>query len=494
MRNENLYKYLTSKCKKSGIPIESMPELFGFSRSSLYRYMKGIIRMSPEVQSKFVRILCLDESERLEFARLVGLSEFDSALIASRYALDNFVFNNQLDKNKSDMIKFAYHENDTFLRTSEEIYDLIQSLVAKPGASCKIRVINCLRGNIFESVAAFLEKVFSISDGAVVEHLMSFSEKDHLHNTNTLINIIPLLKYKCYSVYHSKASSADECSALFGNAMIIEIHHKGTPKYFFISFLDEELSACLATSDKNVFAFCISNYEAFKKSYNAALLDASSLDLFGSKIADLQKNTNCYLLKPNCCYDRIPITAFQHMISRASPDELESVQKGLSSVENDGKQGLETMLSVLEQRIASSYSNKHIDVYSLDGLTEFAETGRITDHLNFLPSFDKEERRIILEYIRERYTDPNDSFTLYVTKEKIFENGYIILAYEDVGVLIEYNQEDYRQGICSNLFIKNKMLADVISDYVKNHIPDNHALTTEETVNFIDQLISSLAD
>lgn len=492
MRNENLYKYLTSKCKERKVPIESMPELFGFSRSSLYRYMKGIIRMTPEVRAKFVCILDLNESERQEFERLVGLSEFDSTMIASRYALDNFVFCKQVEKEKPEVIKFAYHENDTFLRTSSEIYELIQSLAVKPGALCKIRVINCLKRGIFDSVSFFLEKLFSISESIIAEHLLTFSEKDHLHNTNTLINIIPLLKYKCYSVYHSKTSVPDEFNALFGDSIIVEVQHKGSPKYFFISYLDEDLSACLATSDKNVFAFVFSNYEAFKKSYNAALLDADSLDLFGSKIAELQENTNCYLLKPNCCYDRIPITAYQHMISRASSDELKNVQKGLVSTNDEGTQSLEVALSILEKRIASSFKNHYIDVYSVGGLTRFTETGRITDHLDFLPSFNKEERQTILEYIRNRYLDPNDKFTLYITKEEIFENGYIILAYEGVGVLIEYNQDNYRQGICSNLFIKNKLLANVISDYVKNHVPNNHALNHDGTIVLLNKLIKSL--
>ena len=491
MRNDDLYNYLTSKCKERELPIESMPELLGFSRSSVYRYMKGIVCMSSEVKAKFVRILNFNELERQEFGRLVSLSEFDSAIIASRYALDDFVFCKQVDKKASENIKFAFHENDTFLRTSSEIYELIQSLAIKPGAICKIRVINCLKKDIFDSVSSFLEKLFTISENIIAEHLLTFSEKDHLHNTNTLINIIPLLKYKHYSVYYSKTSFSDDC-ALFGNSIIIEVQHKVSPKYFFISYLDEDLSSCLATSDKNVFAFGLSNYEAFKKSYNAALLDASSMDLFGSKIAELQESTNCYLLKPNCCYDRIPIIAYQHMISRTSPDELENVQKGLSGANSENKQSLETVLSILEKRIASSYTNRHIDVYSADGLTEFAETGRITDHLDFLPSFDQEERRTILEYIRDRYVDRNDLFTLYITKEKIFENGYIILAYEDVGVLIEYNQDDYRQGICSNLFVRNKMLASVISDYVKNHIPNNRALNADESIDFLNKLIKSL--
>jgi len=493
MRNENLYKYLTGICKKRGMPIESLPKLFGFSRSSLYRYMTGIVRMSPEVQSKFVSILRFEDAERQEFERLVGLSEFDSSMIAARYAFDKFVFCKRTEPEEPKIFKFAYHENDTFLRTSDDIYTLIQALSIRPEAACTVRIINCLGKDVFSSVSSFIEKLLTASETVTVEHLLAFSEKEHLQNIATLINIIPLLKYENYSVYHSEKFTFYDKNEFFGNTLIIDIIQENSPyKYFFISFIDDDLSTCLTTSDNNVFAFWLSNYEYFKKSYSASLLDASRIDIITNNILDFQQNSNHYLIKPNCCYDDIPMSVYQSMLTRGSPQDIADVQNGYSCVASGNIMNMETIFSTLEKRIAATYTNCRINVHSMDGLVDLVKTGRLSDHLTFMPAFNKQELRVILEYIRDRNSDPNDSYTLCITKDTILANGHIILVFENIGVLIEYSQDDYRQGICSNLFIRNSMLTAILSDYVRNHVPNNHALNLEEATAFLDTLIASL--
>lgn len=91
-----------------------------------------------------------------------------------------------------------------------------------------------------------------------------------------------------------------------------------------------------------------------------------------------------------------PIAIYQHMIERASPDELKNVQRGVISTGSEIAKSLEAVFPILEKRIASSYKTV-ILIYSVAGLTQFTETGRITNY--FLPSFDKQERRTILEYM-----------------------------------------------------------------------------------------------
>jgi len=450
--------------------------------------------MSVEVQAEFIRILKFDEGERQEFRQLVGLSEFDSTMLDARQVLDRFVFDKQSGRGESELIKFAYYESDVFLRNSDEICEQICALSANQDAEYNIRITGCMAQGMIDWVSSFLEKLFSSSDNVSAEHLLTFSEKNHLHNANTLINIIPLLKYQRYLVLHSKETVTSDVNSLFKNTLLIEIRLKtAVSRYFCISMLDDDLSTCLSTSDKNVFAFFNKNYEALKASYHAALLDASSFDIFGSRLAELTLNANCYILKPNCCYDLIPISVYRGLMSRLAPQELEGLQKGIRESSDTLERALDDVLAVLEKRIAASYENYHIDVNSLDGLSQFAKTGRTTDHFDFLPSFNKEERRTVLEYIKKRSIDTNDKYQLFLTRQALLENGYIIVTIEGIGIIIEYDQDDYRQGICSNLFIRNKMLADVFSDYIKNHIPENHVLNTDETTAFLDSLIASLS-
>ncbi len=489
MENENLYKFLTSKCKKRRLPIESLPEFFGFSRSSLYRYMKGVAHMPPEVQSKFVQVLKLDEAEQQEFERFVALSQVDDATIAARKALDNFVFGKPGDQEPLAPVDFAYIDGDTFLRTSDEIYALIHALAVQPESSCRVRIINCLDKRFLIPLTSFLETLFSEAKNITVEHLINFSDKDSLHNINAFLGILPLLKYHRYSVYCNELATSENAKKIFDDAIIVEICIKDIiSKQFFISFLQNDLSTCLATSDKNISVFIAKNYESLKKYYSIAILDYSSIDVFSEKLVEFEECAPYFVLKPNFCYHRIPVSVYHDIISRIPEQELAAAQKGL--MESGGS--LESGLASLTRRIAASYKNPQLDVYSKNGLIEFARTGRITDYFVFFPSLNNEERRAVFEYIRDRNNNIDDPYRLFITNENILDNGYVIVVFEGVGVLIEYEKSNYTTGAHTNLFVKNKIIADIMSDYMKMHIPGGHALEKDECDLFLNTLIAGL--
>ena len=489
MRSEELYKYLTGICKKKNMPIEGLPRLFGFSRSSLYRYMTGISRMSPEVQAKFIHILRLDDTERREFDLLVGLSAFDSAMIAARHAFDQFVFGQGETLAKSKIFDFAYHAGDTLLRTSEDIFALIEALVRRPQASCVIRMVNCLGKDTAGSVLSFIERLLAASERISIEHLLAFQEKAYEQNINTLITLLPLLKYQCYSVYYSPTLKAID---FYEDKLIIDVNFKDEPpQYFFLSFHNQDLSHCLATPDKSVFDFWSSNYQYFKKSHGVLNLGNTSFDMFSNSLLELQQSADHYLLKPNFCYDDIPMPVYRSMVARTSAEELAAVENALSLI-NDGGGGLQTLLASVEQRRAASYTHHRIGLHSMDGLRHLATTGCLSDHLTFIPPFNKEELRVIFTETRDRNNDRDDSYTLLITRKKILADGHIFIVFENTGVAVEYDQDKYKQGIASSLFIKNQTLAAIFSDYVRNHIPVNHALSREETTTFLNSLIASL--
>ncbi|HBT96265.1 MAG TPA: hypothetical protein DEB25_00730 [Desulfobulbaceae bacterium] len=445
--------------------------------------------MSPEVQAKFIRVLCLDDAERREFELLVGLSAFDSAMIAARHAFDQFVFDQGEMLTKPKVFDFAYHAGDTLLRTSEELYDLIEDLVRRPQASCAIRMINCLGKDTAGSVLSFIEKLLATSERVSIEHLAIFQEKAYEQNINTLISLLPLLKYQCYSVYYSPRLKAID---FYEDKLIIDVNCKDEPpRYFFLSFHNQGLSRCLSTLDKSVFDFWSNNYQYFKESHGVLNLDYASFDVFSNRLLELQQSTNYYLLKPNFCYDDIPMSVYESMRAKIPAQELDAIEKTLC-LENDEGGGLRTLLAGIEQRRATSYTNRRINLHSMNGLRQLAISGRLSDHLTFMPPFDKEQLRVIFTQARDRNNDGDDSYTLLITRKKILADGYILSAFENIGVMVEYNQDKYKQDIASSLFIKNQTLAAILSDYVRNHIPGSHALTREETTAFLNSLIASL--
>ena len=489
MRSEELYKYLTGICKKKNMPIEGLPRLFGFSRSSLYRYMTGISRMSPEVRAKFIHVLRLDDTERRKFDQLVGLSAFDSAMIAARHAFDQFVFGQGEGLAKPKIFDFAYHAGDTLLRTSEDIYALIEALVRRPQASCVIRVINCLGKDAAGSVLSFIERLLAATERASIEHLVAFPEKAYEQNINTLIALLPLLKYQCYSVYYSPKLKAID---FYEDKLIIDVNFSGEPpQYFFLSFHNQGLSHCLATLDKSVFDFWSSNYQYFKESHGILSLDCTNFDIYSNRLLELQQNGDHYLLKPDFCYDDIPISVYHSMVARTSAQELAAIENTFR-LASDEDGGLQVLLASVEQRRAATYTHRRINLHSMDGLRQLAMTGRLSDHFTFIPPFNTEELRTIFTQARDRDNDSDDNYTLLITRKKILVDGHIFFVFENNGMVVEYDQDKYQQGLASSLFIKNQTLAVILSDYVRNHIPDNYALSREETTAFLNSLIASL--
>ncbi len=491
MQNDKLYQFLTTKCKENGVAIEGLPSQFGFSRSTLYRHMKGMIKMSAEVQETFSALLSLNEAEMQEFSNLINETTLDSNLIAARAVLDDFVFEHKNKPNTPENIRFAFYDNDTFLRTSDELYDTVLALLSSGKVTCEVSAINCLTPKLSTSVMGFLEKLLEKSNSVKVEHLLTYSPSNPLHNTMTLIDILPLLSYEGYTAFYNKAEINAENFALLEHTVLISVKSEEIQKYFFLSFTDDMLSSCLSTSDKNVYAFFMDNYKTYKKNFSSAL-NTVGLGVLSDQIAQLQESSNCYIIKSDFCYDRIPISAYNHLFARISPEEMATLQGGIGSADSLGNQTLEDAVSVIADRISSSFLNKHIDVYSVGGLTNFAKTGRITEHFAFMPSFDNEERKMILEYIKGRYVDENDDYTLYITQKPILEQGYILLAFENSGLIVEYNKSQYAIGRFHSLYIKNELLAEPIIDYIKYQIPEKHAISREETIAFLDRLISEL--
>jgi len=503
-QTDTLYGFLTAKLKERGIPVESLPQLLGVSRSTLYRNMKGIVQMSAEVRIRFGDLLELDASDRQKYDRLSGLVAFDSSLVEARQVLDQFIFPGRPQPvAKSDPIRFVLYENDTYLRTSDQIYDRIRAMAETDGASAEVRILNCTDDPLFSSISGFLQDLLTSNETVTVEHLVTLSQCDYTALIATVTRLLPLLKFNRYATRYAQVAATSSRApgvsdilmtkpCVFSNAMSVEIRIGRRSTFFLLSFFEGDLSTCLVTTDRNVIDFLYSNYNADKESYSAALIDSTNISFFSDTVADLQENTGVSLFKPNFCFDRIPVSVFESMLAKAAPDELARIQKAIASPEGDPAASLETVINTLERRERASHLNHHIDVCSMAGLSELAETGRISDHLDVLPSFDPSERRAIFSYVQARLNDPLDPYTLYVTRDDFFQNGYIIMAMEDLGVLITNNTENCRRGLCDNLFIANAALAEVFTDYATNHISQAHALSLEETNAFLTGLIESI--
>jgi len=485
------------------VPVESLPGPLGVSRSTLYRNMKGTVQMSAEVQARFADVLKLDANGRAEFDRLSQLVAFDPTLVEARFVLDRFIFaSGAADEPNPEPIRFAVYEDDIYLRTSDRVYERIRTLAASPDATTKIHIANCAGDKQFCSVASFIDDVLRQTDSVTVEHLLSMPQSDYNVLVATITRLVPLLRNNRYTVHYAplpptEPRRADATFAAspaqpgFGNSLSVEVDRPGDKTFFLLSFLDDDLSTCLVTHDENVIEFFHTNYEAVKRSYSKALVDFSNVDPFTDTLADLEEGKNTVLIKPDFCFDRIPIPVYESMLARMPANDVARMQKQLASNGGDPTTIVQMVLGSLERRARGSLVNRHTDVYSMAGLTRFAETGRISDHLDVMPPFTPDERRAVLTHARSRLADPHDPYTLYITRDDFLTNGCIIISIDNVGVLFEYNVNDYRRGVLSNLFIANHALAEIFSDYANVHVPQTHALSREDADAFLAALIEA---
>jgi len=510
-KNATLYLFLTTKLKERGLPVESLPKLLGISRSTLYRNMKGVVRMSDDVQARFAELLKLEDEERQQYDRLSGLAAFDQSLIEARYVLDRFVFAGTLEEApaKKEPIRFALYDSDTYLRTADEIYGMVRELIGSAAnttsaTAVDIQIINCTADRPFQSLATLIESLFALTQNISVEHLLTLPSSDYLATITAFTRMVPLLRHERYTVRYADAAmpplsySAESpnnrkttpAPAMFNDSVGITINTHDGIKYFFIAFIEDDLSTCLVTSDQNAIAFFQSNFVATQKNYREALVDYSNIDLLSDALADLEENVDAYIIKPNFCFDRIPENVFQSVLARSDTEELVQIlNKNAATAIDFG-----SVLDGLNRRLQATYKNRHVDVYSKLGLSEFTKTGRTSDHIDGLPSFSPKERKMVYEYILARYRDPDDSYDLFITHEDFLTDGCIIIVLEDTGILLEYNAADYRRGICSNLFIDNQALIEVFSDYIRNHIPCTRALSHTEADAFLVSQIESLEE
>lgn len=488
----NLYEFITAKAKANKIKIENLPKLCGFSRSSVYRYMKGTSPIGAEAEAKFISILKLNEADRKLFHKLIQLTAFDESLLEARQSLDTFVFGN-VEAASPPPLEFIYYDNEKYFRTAREVFDNILSHASDPGFSCCAKIINCMRKDILPQVSIFLKQILLSELTFSAEHLVTFMEHDYAQNIEifmNLITILPLSGLKSYSVYQNQEADSHG-SMLFRDSMIIEVSFNQSEHiYYWISFSENRLSSCITFSDRFLYSFIMDNYSELRKKHNTLLFNTKGLDVIGDHVHELEGRDDYYLIKPNPCYDIIPPDVYHSMAKRCK-GELQPLADTLTpgkSIEDM----LDYFLNRLEVGNKISYTTKQTNVFSEKGLLELVETGKLSDHFEGLPNFSESELKAILQTLHDRNLDPKDPYRLYISKKDFFENGLLLCISKSGSMMVEYNKDRYCRAVFDNIYLENKNLTNIFIDYIENHLIPNHTMPPEEATALLRELIDGL--
>ena len=490
-----LYDYLTTLCKERDMKIEDLQKKLKVSRSTLYRYMRGINQISPELAEQFSAALNMDTQEYLVFSKLVSLSAYDQTLVESREVIDKLMFGGAEKPVAAVDIDMVFYNNDKYLRTLNEVLCHIYSYNEKESAEINVKIFNCLNENVFTHLTEFLEKAFSGGVNITVEHFIGLSEHNYLQNALSFISVFPLMRYDGYKFYFREQEIDD---ALMNDSMLVSVkfaeNGARTGQYFSVSFYEQGMPECIAFNDAYMYNFLSKSYENLKHSFKNVIQKYNNMDVMDEILLTISEKPY-YIIKPNPCYDKVPNEAFKSITGRMSEAELIDFLTSLYGQPIDSETipyALERAFEHMAKRYENSTVSKQIDVYSRHGLLELAETGRLTDHLKYLPPFNNEERRMILEHLGKRSDDAKDVFQLCVTENALVIRDLVFLVLKDYGVVIEYSYPQDDVGLWRLLLLQSEKIASIFCDYVENHIPVNRAMVKDKADVFLRELFEGL--
>ena len=490
-----LYNFLTSMCKEKDMKIEDLQKKLNVSRTTLYRYMKGINRITLDLAQKFVIALDLDAQQSLEFSKFVSLSAFDQSLIESRHVLDDFLFGKQQKPKSQDNVDMILYNKDKYLRTIKEVFDFIGSFESKEAYEGEVKIVNCLDENIFAKLTDQLIKAFSSGLKLNVEHYIGISLKDYLQNTYSFTRVFPLIKYDNYKMFYRERETE---SNLLNDSILVSLSYiedgKQVNQYFSVMFYESGMPECVAFDDVFIFKYLAKIYENLKSHHKDVVQKCSRVDFAGDVFMEIEKYGGSYVIKPTPGYDRIPFEVYDSLVQRMNDDEKKMFVSALLGEQPDDvalPDAVKKVLQNLKKQIEFAQKSKQLDVYSRDGLSAFWETGRLTDHPEHLPAFDQNERRMILESLYARSNSPRGNYSFYITENDMSRKDFILDAGRGCGVLVGYVSPECQGGARKMLYIQSERLALIFCDYLENHIPVNNAIEKDRASLFLRDLLNS---
>ena len=488
MAEKNLHSFIKRLSKQRIVRIKDLANKCFISTSTLYRYTMGSKQINPKMEAVISKALSMTTAEKEEFRKLITITAQDRSLFSSRNILDDLIFaRGEAIEEDTKELDFVFYNRNRYLRNSSDLIEDFLKHSKQEKYCCDIKVINCLGEEFQGNLLSMLTQLINATDALSVEHLLEFPKKDYLTCTKNLIAIIPLLNFYKYDVLYNDNPNTHSKPSFLDNVVLVEtswLEEKQKMQQFFVlSYLSDNLSQIAAFKDKYLFCFFINNYQNLRKNYRNAFKASKNILDYSEIFLGMEMTLEEVVLKPNPCYHKIPIQVYDSILERVLPENMKLMQL-------DSKEGLEKMRSAMEIRYNYAHKTGNIDVLSKDGLLSFAKNGLLFDHLESLPPFNKKERKMILQSLKE-YVGKESGYNLYITQNDI---NNIFLAFKNKCIVIEFSHDHSKKQHNKYPFviIENKILSEVFFDYATHHVPAYHALPKEEAEMFLDELIDMM--
>ena len=490
MTEKSLSEFISGLCKQRKVKMKDLATECFLSPSTLSRYTKGTKLVSPDDEANIANALSMTTAEREEFHSLINLTVQDGSLFSSLNVLDDIIFaSKKATEENVKELDFVFYSKNRFLRNSSDIIEDILKHSEQEMYRCDIKVINCLDREFLGNLLSMLTHLLTSTDTVSVEHLLEFPKKNYLTCAKNLNAILPLLNFYEYEVYYSdNPYIPSNKTSFFNNVVIIETswfeEQQNYQQFFVLSYLSGDLSRSIAFEDKYLFRFFLDNYQNLREHYKNALKTSKTVLDYTEVFMGMEMNIEQVVVKPNPCYHKIPVQVYESLIERVTPENKRQLQL-------DSQEGIKRMKHTLEMRYRYAHKAGNIDVFSKSGLLWFAKDGLLADHIDGLPPFDKSERKVIFQSLKEHMEKESEGYKLYIVQNDI-DNFY--MAFKNKCIVLDFpcGHSKTQHKKYPVVVIENRILAEIFFDYATNHIPAYRALPKEKAVSFLDELIEMM--
>lgn len=498
-RYYDLPTYLRRCARKQGVTMTELAKLCGFSRTTLYRYLRGDITLDETDIALFSEALHLTGEEEKNLRSLANGERRDPAG-AEAYALLNQILFQAPEAATEPGMTFAYYaEGEKYLRTGRELCETIETECGT-GNEAEIRVsaTNCTGGTMFPFLRLLMTGLFAASPFVSMEHLVAFPEDDNCSVASTLSQVLSLLHYDGYHALYSSAPGlmAREEEATHDTIRIRiqrpSVKNNPPAVYYALTLYANGLSQCIRYTDRTLDAFFNAHYDHAKAGYQDTLLYSRNLQAFNQELAEFEAEGSVCLFKPDPCYNDVPPEAYRDLLGRMTDSEKGEMLKllsGQSVARSEIKATIEGFLSTMEQRYQSAGSHPYRLICCQEGLVNFAKTGLLTANVGNFPPFSMPERALILQSLYDRISASEENLSVLILPDRMLADGTIISVNRDKGLLIDFGGVR-QQGYSQNVLLHCPALSKLMADYAYGEALTKRAYSQDAALRLIGELLS----
>lgn len=468
MPDSSISNYIRRLIASRKMTMMSLCQLLGYrSQTSLVRIMQEQVRHDSLVAFAHKLRTCaklnLSAEERKKLDELVELHNADSNTTQALASIRRFL---------------STLPNENAAPPHLLLQDRSQVGVIAHFGTLRIRhvfILNCEHVSIFNDLALLMSR-----QSFTIEHYM-FSSPSVLRSIHTLQAIMPVVfstQYSAWAYRMPKEPSNTSRGLITSDMIVVEYQREdGSVGYEAIVFTSNTCGTVL----QDVFSLDTLYLMLPRKEDMLSLkLDPASLGdllMYLDFCADLEHNHAVYRLKPDVGMDQIPVGILKNAVMDSAPAEMLGMLDQLTS------RFLQRQKNLLERKQPQYHIMKR------KAMWQFAETGRMSDHLWCCRSFTRAERAAIFTFIRdELMTRP--SIHIHILRDDDFLFEQEIVLYEGVGLsLIKPDTNyDWAQKHAEVLITHHEFLT-TFRQYYTQSLLRYHVESEADTAALLTELI-----